>query len=394
MDSLNSTLISISTKLLDSPTSEMDRVIIECLQSCRQALGVDRISCLPIENVTLKDWRSYEARGENIPKVSHNVPADVILAYRRFINAGVVESSDTNPELLKLCSQLQDEQPVRHILVPIRAMGQPWGLMACANFTTIAPLHDDFVATATMLGNIIASSIERVVHYERLIQSQNEVIERNKRIVGEQERERKNIARDLHDDFSQRLASLGIELGFACNTCDVQSRPVIEKCANDLAQITKDIQQLSRHLHPVVIERVGLCSAIQSHAEQVTERTGLQLLIELDNDIRFDHETSLHIYRIVQEALSNVVKHANASAVTITMQRSNDGAVVLCVRDDGIGITERRKTQSSLSLGIQSMIERAELAGGNLAVTTHPPKAGTSVTLSLAENEVQSRWQT
>lgn len=386
-DSITSALISMSTRLLDSPTERMEEVIIETLHECRSALGVDRISCLPIEQTRIRDWRFYEAAGDDVPRVKSKLPTSLILEYRRHIQAGVVVSSDESPELLDLASHLQEEKPLRHILVPIRAMGKPWGLLACANFSDTDSYSEEFVDAATVLGNMIASSIERVNHYEQLIKSRQDVVERNKRIIGERERERQNIARDLHDDFSQRLASLGIELSLATSICDEGTRPALMKCANELASITKDVQHLSRHLHPVVIERVGLNTAIQSHAEQIAERAGLHLSLELEEGIVFDNDVSLHIYRIVQEALSNVVKHANASAVRITLKSFSHGWLELSIRDDGIGIAQKQDTSPSLSLGLQSMVERGEIIGGELVIKRNDPKAGTTVKLSIKTSE-------
>ena len=386
-DSIASALISMSTRLLNSPTAQMEKTIIETLHECRIALKVDRISCLPIEQTRMRDWRFYEAAGEGVPRVKSKLPASLILEYRRHIQAGVVVSSDESPELLDLASRLQDENPSRHILVPISAMGKPWGLLACASFSEADSYSEEFVNAATVLGNMIASSIERVSHYEQLIKSRQEVVERNKRIIGERERERQNIARDLHDDFSQRLASLGIELSLASSICDEATRPALMKCANELASITKDVQHLSRHLHPVVIERVGLNAAIQSHAEQVAERSGLHLSIELDGTVTFDNDSALHVYRIIQEALSNVVKHANASAVRITLKLLSRGWIELSIRDDGIGIAQEQDYIQSTSLGVQSMIERGELIGGELVIRRNDPKAGTTVKLSIKTSE-------
>lgn len=386
-DSITSALISMSSRLLNAPTAQMEETIMEVLHECRIALKVDRISCLPIEQTRIRDWRFYEAAGEGVPRVKSELPTSLILEYRRHIQAGVVVSSDDSPELLDLASRLQDEKPLRHILVPISAMGKPWGLLACANFNDVDSYSEEFINAATVLGNMIASSIERVRHYEQLVKSRKDVVERNKRIIGERERERQNIARDLHDDFSQRLASLGIELSLASSICDETTSPALMKCANELASITKDVQYLSRHLHPVVIERVGLNAAIQSHAEQIAERSRLYLAIELDENISFNHDVSLHVYRIIQEALSNIVKHANASAVTIKLQQLSNGWIELSIRDDGIGIAQDQTYTQSPSLGLQSMIERGELIGGELVIKRNDPKAGTTVKLSIKTSE-------
>ncbi|MCY9872692.1 GAF domain-containing sensor histidine kinase [Vibrio barjaei] len=387
MEQIKDVLISISGKLLDSPTADMDSVIAEVLDECRDFLGADRLSCLPLDHAIVENWRHHESIGVGIPPVQKHIPASVVLAYRALIEKGEVVCSDDSPALLDLAMQLQQERPLRHILVPISAMGKPWGLMACANFTSTGRFDDDFVHSATLLGNIIASSIARVTHYEQLRRSQQEVAARNRRIIGERERERRNIARDLHDDFSQRLASLGIEMGLAAAMCDDQSRSMIAQCAKGLSEITRDIQQLSRHLHPVVIERVGLHAAIESHVKQVSERSQIAMSIELDRTVVFDDEVSLHIYRIIQESLSNVVKHADASHVDVILRRIKDKKAELLIEDNGVGFSLHGIEMNSPSLGLQSMVERSELIGATMSIESTGVKPGVRISLILVCEE-------
>jgi|OM-RGC.v1.003549891 signal transduction histidine kinase len=386
LDQIKDVLISISTKLLDSPTAEMDEVIIDVLDECRQCLGVDRMSCLPLDHAIVENWRHYESLGKGIPSVQKEIPASVVLEYRSLIEKGEVVCSDSSPNLLALADKLQPETPLRHVLVPISAMGKPWGLLACANFVSETRFDDDFIHSSTLLGNIIASSIARVNHYEQLKRSQQEIAARNRRIIGERERERRNIARDLHDDFSQRLASLGIEMGLAASMCDAQSGQVIAKCAKGLAEITRDIQQLSRHLHPVVIERVGLHTAIESHIKQVASRSDLIAEIRLDRNIEFDDDTALHIYRIIQESLSNVVKHASAQNINVTLRKFDQG-IELVIEDDGVGFLPLGVDMNAPSLGLQSMVERGEIIGGTVTLDSSPTLSGARVKLQINRHE-------
>ncbi|MDR9826151.1 GAF domain-containing sensor histidine kinase [Vibrio sp. FNV 38] len=382
MSQIENVLISISSKLLDSHTADMETVILDALEDSRIALGVDRISCLPIDP-TIRQGRHYESCGEGIPPVMNEVPTSVQLAYRHLIQQGEIIFSDDSIQLYELANQLQSETILSHVLVPISAMSKPWGLMACANFVSERPFNDEFIHSAKILGNIIASSIERLIHYERLKRSQQEVLARNRRIVDERERERRTIARDLHDDFGQRLASLGIEMAIATSLCDEGSQIAFKKCAQDLADITRDVQHLSRHLHPVVIERLGLHAAIKSHAKNIGGRTGLRLSVELDNSVVFDDETALHIYRIIQESLSNIVKHASAKSVWVKMHQIDTQQVELVVRDDGIGFNEQDLEMNSPSLGLKSMVERGELIGAQVDFKSNTKRTGASVVVSI-----------
>ena len=376
----NETLISISSQLLDTPTDSLATVMNTILEECRQVLGVDRISCLPDTEYISAEWYSFTVSGDDIPHLKPNLSFEVKSEYQRMIrSAKVLDSSDT-PELFSLACKLQAQPPINHILIPIQAMGKPWGVFAAANFVTTKEFDTHFIRCATILGNIIASSIERLQHYQALSQQKVKVTALNKRLLEDGEKQLKIIARDLHDDFGQRLASLNLQLGLLNGQIDPPAQVALQSAAKDLSEITRDLQHLSRHLHPAIIDKVGLFAAIEAEAKKMTALKNIDLTLNLSNKALYQDNQKLHIYRICQEALSNVIRHSGATKLTLSLSIENNQASI-SFQDNGKGIQESALSRAS-SLGVQSMMERAELIGGHLRFNTDGFSHGCTVTLT------------
>lgn len=373
------TLISISTQLLDSPTGTLPDVMDAVLEECRVLLGVDRISCFPNTKDITADWRSYTVSGRNIPSIKLDLSLEIKSQYQAMIHSGVILNSATHPQLLALAKELQDQAPINHILIPIQAMGKPWGAFAAANFNTVKDFDEQFIRSSTILGNIMASSMQRLQHYQDLLNQKEKVTALNKRLLEDSEEQLKIIARDLHDDIGQRLASLNLELGFINNQIEPKSQPAIKKAAADLSKITRDLQHISRHLHPAIIDKVGLYAAIESEAKKMAAHKSIALSLNLSQAILYTEEQKLHIYRISQEALSNVAKHASATKLAIVLA-CKENTVSLSFQDNGVGMSLEPQPMSS-SLGIQSMRERADMIGAKIQFQTEQQPSGFRVTL-------------
>jgi PAS domain S-box-containing protein len=190
-----------------------------------------------------------------------------------------------------------------------------------------------------------------------------------------QEEERRRIARDLHDDVTQRLVALTFELhalrsevsGFDSG---LSSR--LQKTGAAAEQLATDLQQMAHGLHPSILEHVGLEAAVREHVDEFAARTGVSAELITRNvpkTIPFDQATCL--YRIVQESLQNVRKHANATNVLVRLLRTDRG-VGLCVRDDGRGIENAGETARRKGLGLTSMMERVGMLKGTFRIRTKP----------------------
>ncbi len=199
------------------------------------------------------------------------------------------------------------------------------------------------------------------------------------------EAERQRIARELHDDVGQGIATLGVLLKALEQSTGPHEADVAAALApmhKSLGVVAESIARIVRDYHPADLLALGLEEALRSYARQFASRHGLPLRLHttpIDNLL--DDERQLHVYRIAQGALANVVQHANATHLTVRMRRQGQ-RLELSVRDDGSGFTPSPDADVSKQLGLVTMRERAELAGGTLNVQSTEGR-GTEVRLWL-----------
>ena len=211
-----------------------------------------------------------------------------------------------------------------------------------------------------------------------------QLIERASARAGEQERAR--LARELHDSVAQAL--YGISLGAKTARATLERDPAKARTSLDytirLAEGgVSEMKALLFSLRPDALEEGGLIAALGQHAHALEARHGLRVTAELGAEPPLSPAAQAAAYRVVQEALHNVVKHARAEQVWLAVRREA-GAVVLTVRDDGRGFDPG--AQGRGTLGQRSMRERAADAGGTLRVDSGPGQ-GTTVTLTLPAQE-------
>ena len=192
------------------------------------------------------------------------------------------------------------------------------------------------------------------------------------------EDERALLARELHDDVTQRLAVLAIEVGRAQMAVVDQSQAAAMRSVQaELARLSEDIHGLAYQLHPAVLEELGLEEALKAECERRARRERLNLACDIAPlSIKLGKDVALCIFRVAQEAMSNVTRHAGARAASLTLRQA-DGGIVLAVRDDGVGFDPARRG-AGRRLGLQSMRERLRLVDGTLEIDTAPGR-GTTV---------------
>ena len=194
------------------------------------------------------------------------------------------------------------------------------------------------------------------------------------RLITAHEDERRLLARELHDDLSQRLARLAIDTSYVTtHPGTATAKQVLEGLHPELVRISKDVHDLSYRLHPSLIDDLGLGTALETECERARRLTDAKIsagIATISTDIPPDK--LLCIYRIAQESLQNAIRHARARNIEVMLD--DDGqALELTVRDDGVGFdpsVERGKP----SLGLLSMSERALLAGGSLDIESQPQR--------------------
>jgi two-component system sensor histidine kinase UhpB len=180
-----------------------------------------------------------------------------------------------------------------------------------------------------------------------------------------QDREREHIARVLHDDLGQYLTGIRAQARSLLYAPDLSERQ--KQQARGLAEHCETVQKHFRHLlqdlHPLVMEQLGLASAIRHLADQWQQLSGLECRLAMDDRLpEFTGEQQTHLYRFLQEALNNVSRHANASCATLAVAQ-NERELNVEVRDDGVG---HECFLDNAGLGVRSMRERARCLGGEV----------------------------
>jgi len=219
--------------------------------------------------------------------------------------------------------------------------------------------------------------------------AEDESVEAAQRVLGSLEAERERLYRDVHDGPAQVLANAIFEVEYLERIAERAPAEMRQTLKTELANIKgqfrgslDSVRAMIYDLRPPELTELGLAEAMRNYASEWELRCGIKVTSQLDlKDTGLSPTDELAVYRIMQEALQNVHKHAHASAVGIAWSRANDNWV-LHVTDDGMGFDLVKAARHKKSVGLLSMRERAELIGGTLQIQSTPGK-GTAVTLLL-----------
>jgi PAS domain S-box-containing protein len=247
-----------------------------------------------------------------------------------------------------------------------------------APFETINRCKDGSIMPIEV--SVARLDVEGVPHYFGVVRdiSERKQIEAahkhfTQRLLQTLEAERQRVARELHDDVGQAVATIGVllhSLGQAEGPLPKELEPTLAATQATIRQITESVARIVRDYHPAELVGLGLEETLRAHARQFAARHGLTLrLATSDVDHAVSVEQELHLFRIVQEALANVAHHARARRVTVRMTRRRSELVVT-VRDDGAGFDPARRDYSGF--GLVTMRERAALMGAELVVRSQP----------------------
>jgi signal transduction histidine kinase len=200
------------------------------------------------------------------------------------------------------------------------------------------------------------------------------------RLIKAQEEERCRLARELHDGLSQQLAMLTVELGMLVRQSSDKNPAICEQVKNlqgRVSEIAEDLRRMTHQLHPASLDHLGLVPAIRNHCKSFSQAEGIQVWFQNPTSLEsVPPETSLCLFRIVQEALRNVTRHSRAREAWVEIELEED-QIHLRVTDKGAGFNEK-DVATAQGLGLISMRERAQLLSGTLLIASAPGR-GTSV---------------
>jgi PAS domain S-box-containing protein len=246
-------------------------------------------------------------------------------------------------------------------------------------------------------GNIVmavltsADITERLRTEEALLRSEKAALQREQfqalaeRLRRAREEERTKVARDLHDQIGQILTAIKLDLTWMSRRLPNLNDEIRDRLRGTIGLLNEGVQSvrtICSGLRPGVLDDLGLAAAIEWQAGEFASRTGIDCAVTVPSgDLSLDGDLATEFFRIFQECLTNVMRHAQASTVRVSLYEE-DGKLILAVADDGIGF---RESDASGSLGFLGMKERAQVCGGSLHIASIPGN-GTTITLRVPMN--------
>ena len=237
-------------------------------------------------------------------------------------------------------------------------------------------------ALAASPGHLPVSAEGRIAHFADLIataisnaETRSELTASRARVVAAADDTRRRLERDLHDGIQQRLVSLALKARATATATPEPSQEIqgeLSMLADGLVAAVDELREFSRGIHPAVLSEAGLAPALR----ELARHSVVPIALDLNLDSELEESLEVAAYYVASEALTNAVKHAQASVIELRLD-CHDGALTLSIRDDGIGGAD-----PSRGSGIIGLTDRAEALGGRISVTS-PPGDGTTLHLQL-----------
>jgi len=234
---------------------------------------------------------------------------------------------------------------------------------------------DDFLSKPADRRELTARvrTITRLNRYRTLMEQRENIRQMAERTVAAQEEERQRISRELHDDLGQELTTHLLALRNLQEDLSLPVEAIFERLQllhDQSYEILIKLRRLARDLRPPVLDALGLKVAMQTYCTEFTRRTHLPVIFEADSSLpQFPDIYNITLYRVLQEALTNIVKHAQASQVWVDLSVEDD-IVNLTIQDNGIGFSKEKP--SSNGIGLTGLHERITIAGGTLNINSTP----------------------
>lgn len=228
---------------------------------------------------------------------------------------------------------------------------------------------------------------ELLNHRQQLEESEARLRELAAFLQTVREEERTRIARELHDELGQALTALRIDLGWLRNKIAPLGAAAVDRIGSALGVVEQSIvslRRISEDLRPAMLDSLGLAAAVEHHAKQFSQRTGIPCRLHLNREeFELDDRLTTTVFRVVQEALTNIARHAEAGEASIAIEQTNDG-LQLTIEDDGRGLAG---VGDKKTFGLLGMRERVNMLGGHLDIGSKPGK-GTRIVawLPLGKN--------
>jgi signal transduction histidine kinase len=385
---LSATFVNVAADLVDAQIEQALEQLVDFLRVERGGFGQ-----ISEDNKGILATHSFVVPGypplpsfileEDLPWYAEQVRRGELMRYERLPEDAPAEAVNERAYVIKTGMK-------SNLTIPLKAGGIVLGVLSFAAFREFRVWPDELVQRLQTIGEIFANALARKradqdvrAREESLRKTRDELRLLAGRLLQAQEDERRRIAREMHDDWTQRLAVLAIDAAKLETQLDPSSNAhcKLQEMRGELVRLSEDVHALSRHLHPSILDDLGLVDALRSECASVTRREGVAVAYRSGDVIAsMPKDVALCVYRVAQEALRNVVKHAGTSEARVSLIKSGR-ELILTVQDRGVGF-DVAGVRSREGLGLSSMEERVRLVRGALSVDSEPGQ-GTTVTVRV-----------
>jgi signal transduction histidine kinase len=266
---------------------------------------------------------------------------------------------------------------------------QPSGIRAVVS-VNVEPLHDHQGRRVGAI-NVFEDITERMRADQALRESAERLQTLSRRLLEVQEVERRHLARELHDEIGQMLTSLRLQLNWTGEVAPDAVRRRFESAQSMIEELLEKVRRLSFDLRPAELDQLGLLPALIALFERSTDQMGVRIDLKHQGlERRFASEVETTAYRIIQESLTNVARHAGVAEAIVRVWTTSDTLDVQ-IEDHGRGFDPQVILGAPRSIGLAGMRERVELLSGRLTIEARPG-VGTLITAELPAKE-QTPWE-
>jgi signal transduction histidine kinase len=403
-------LAELSATFVNLPVNQVDSQIESSLQRLVVFLGIDRgaLAELLIGQKQMVITHSFHAPAA--PPHTRIILDEQLPWYTRTIYRGEILRFSALPDDLPPDAVQEREYCLQvglksHVMIPLKVMDAVVGAIGFGSFRRNRDWSDDLIQCLLLVGEIFTNALARKradealrAREQSLRQTREGLRKLAAKLLHAQEEERRRIAREMHDDWTQRLALLGIDLAKLEKHVGAPETalPLLRTIQERLVGLSEDVHALSRQLHPSILDDLGLVEALRSECASFSRREGIAVVYRPEEvPATLPKDVALCVYRVAQEALRNLAKHAAVNEAWVTLTATGPD-LLLRVQDKGVGFDPARAGAWSgdhapargPGLGLSSMEERARLIQAKLSVTSAPGRGTTvEVRVPLARSD-------
>ncbi len=392
------TLLSeVSSAFVNVPAREVDAQIERSLQRMVELLGLDRCGLGEVSRDRKKILVTHSYQLPGIPPSANIMLDSEFPVYARMVHQGlVIRLPDDLPgDAIREREYIARTGLRSNLTIPLLAMGAVVGGIGFTSYRSNRVLSDDLIPRLRLLGDIFTNALAPKKSDESLSAKEQSLRQARKglqqlatKLIASQEEERARVAREMHDDWTQRLAVLAIDAARLENQFGENESALndLRSMREQMVRLAEDVHALSRQLLPSILSDLGLVEALRSECASFSRREGIQLDYRaVGIPTQVPKEVGLCVYRIAQESLRNIARHAAVNEAFVTLTAS-ENELILRIEDLGVGF-DTASERANPGIGLSSMKERVSLIRGQMSVKSEIGR-GTTIELRAPLQEV------